>query len=332
MVPVSLDQVQDLLNKCTTKNIAIVGDVMLDKYYWGSVSRISPEAPVPVVDLEYESSHLGGAANVANNVKALGANPILCGVVGNDLAGKEFLRIAEENEMDTSGIITEVDRPTTIKTRILGNNQHIVRLDYETRKYINSNTENAIFKTLQSYPNIDGIIFQDYNKGSLTPLLIRKILFFAKENNIPTFVDPKFENFFLFTNTTLVKPNKKEASNALNITIKTKAELINAGKLIIDRLKCENLLITLGSEGMILFEQNGEITSIPTRARKVADVSGAGDTVIATFATMYCSGASIKLSATIANFASGSVCEEPGIVPITKEKLLKSIDFFNNNN
>ncbi|MCX7879938.1 MAG: D-glycero-beta-D-manno-heptose-7-phosphate kinase [Ignavibacteria bacterium] len=321
----SLERTKQLLKNCKGKHIAVVGDVMLDRFLWGTVSRISPEAPVPVVDLEEESSHLGGASNVANNLCKLGIKPILCGVVGNDNSGKLFLEIAKESGIDTSGIFIDEFRPTTVKTRIIANNQHVVRVDREIVDPISEKASEYILSVLNTNSNIEGIIFQDYNKGTLTKELIKKIIAIAKARDISTFVDPKFENFFEYTETTIFKPNRKEAQLALGIKIANETQIIEAGEKLLYRLNCKAVLLTLGKDGMALFEKDGEISFIPTRARKVADVSGAGDTTIATFAAMLIAGGNFKESATIANYAAGVVCEEPGVVPITIERLLDSI-------
>lgn len=316
---------EEILKKCNGKQIAVIGDVMLDRYFWGSVSRVSPEAPVPVIDLEEETFHLGGAANVAHNLQSLGIKPILCGCIGNDEPGRAFTEISEKAGISTKGLYTDKGRPTTVKTRIIGNNQQIARLDVEVREKIDSLAENFIIRTISESEGLAGIIFEDYNKGTITEFMIYEIISFAKINNIPVFVDPKFDNFFLFKDVTVVKPNKKEASKALGIQIKSEADVIKTGKELMERLNCSYVLLTLGKDGMMLFEKNGDISSVPTRARNVADVSGAGDTAIATLSAAIAGGATIKESAAMANYASGSVCESPGIVSITIDNLLYSI-------
>lgn len=325
MLEVDVERAKYLLSKCQGKKIAVVGDVMLDRFLWGSVNRISPEAPVPVVELEEETAHLGGASNVANNLRNLGITPILCGVIGNDNSGNLFLEIAKQNGVDVSGIFVDPTRPTTVKTRIIASNQHVVRVDREVREPISDEANLFILERIASERELDGIIFQDYNKGTITAKLIHRLVSLANEKEIPTFVDPKFENFFEYKNTTVFKPNRKEAQQALNQKIKTKDQIIEAGIELLRRLNSKAILLTLGADGMALFESESEISFVPTRARKVADVSGAGDTTIATFAAIYSTGASMKESATIANYAAGTVCEEPGVVPITIEKLLETI-------
>jgi rfaE bifunctional protein kinase chain/domain len=298
---------------------------MLDRYFWGSVSRISPEAPVPVIDVENETFHLGGAANVALNLKTLGCNPLLCGVVGADNSGGIIKSIAEQSGLIGAGIIQLQTRPTTVKTRIIGNNQQIARLDREVREEIEFGAAAAILGQLEKYPDLAGIIIEDYNKGVVSKELIGGISRFAANRGVPTFVDPKHHNFFEFKGVTCFKPNRKEAQEALGFTLKTEADFLRAGAELLRRLQCENVLITLGERGMMLFEQSGAVDSVPTRARHVADVSGAGDTAIATLAAMYAGGATIRQAAGLANISAGLVCEEPGIVTILPANLLDAL-------
>lgn len=314
---------KEILEGISGKRIAVIGDVMLDRYFWGSVTRVSPEAPVPVIDVEKETFHLGGAANVASNLKTLGLEPILCGLVGDDNSGRIFRDIASETGINIDGMFIDVERPTTVKTRIIGNNQQIARLDRESRSLVSNRGEKYIIEFVKSIENLGGIILEDYNKGVLSPILIREIIGHCKKHNINVFVDPKFDNFFSFNEVTVFKPNRKEASKALNMQINTQEEIDKAGRRLLESIKCQYVLLTLGSGGMMMFENNGNKTHIPTKARHVADVSGAGDTTIATLAACMCTGANFIESAIIANIAAGIVCEEPGIVSIKKEKLLE---------
>ena len=319
------ENIEKYLQNCFNKNIIVIGDVMLDQYFWGNVTRVSPEAPVPVVDIISETYHLGGAANVAQNLKSLGCNPILCGLLGDDNNGKRFLEICEKTGLETVGLYQHTDRITTIKTRVFGNDQQIVRMDKEIIEPISSDAEEFLLSTLKSFSKIDGIIFEDYDKGTITKKIIDKIIAFAKNNNIPTFVDPKFANFSNYNNVTLFKPNKKETEAGLNTKLNTEKNIIDAGNTIIKNYNIENALITLGADGMILFEKNGNTTLIPTVAQKIADVSGAGDTVIATLTAMYIGGVPFNEAAIISNIASGLVCEKPGIIAIDKNELIKTI-------
>lgn len=319
-------RVQDLLKQWTGKHVAVVGDLMLDRYFWGSVHRVSPEAPVPVVDVEHESFHLGGASNVANNLKALGATPLMLGVVGNDNSGKQLLDIVGDGGLEVSGIIADESRPTTVKTRVIGNNQQIARIDREVKTAIDSDVANRLHAVLQEHKNVlAGIILQDYNKGVITPRVIEQTIAFASAHGIPVHVDPKFQNFFEYRGVTLFKPNKKETQDALGCSLNEDSDVVHAGKLLLERLQCENVLITLGAKGMMLFERNGTTSSVATKARHVADVSGAGDTVIATIAAAVAGGACVREAAALANVAAGVVCAEPGIVAIEPKALLAAV-------
>jgi rfaE bifunctional protein kinase chain/domain len=325
MQNVKIDRANELLALCRGKTIAVIGDVMLDRYFWGNVSRISPESPVPVIDLEKETYHLGGSANVANNLMSLGVTPLMCGVVGKDSSGSKFLEIAREMGIDTDGLYIDKGRPTTVKTRIIGNNQQIARLDREVRDYIPAEGKDYILKSLSNVSELAGIIFEDYNKGTISKGLIKDVIDFAKSKEIPVFVDPKFEFFFDYQGADVFKPNKKEACQALRVEIDSRSEVIEAGQKLMSELNCKNVLLTLGEGGMMLFEENGDISSVPTRARRVADVSGAGDTAIATLSAMIVAGATVKEAATLANYAAGTVCDEPGIVSISPEMLINTI-------
>ena len=321
MISVSKQRLFEISESFNSKTIAVIGDVMLDRYFWGNVSRVSPEAPVPVVDLKDETYHLGGAANAASNLNSLGMFPLLCGQIGDDESGTRFEKIAVESGMKIDGLYRDSKRPTTVKTRVFGNNQQLVRLDTEETDEISLKGESKILKLLEENDSIEGVLFCDYNKGTLNETLIREVINRAKKRSLPVFVDPKFTNFFNYQGVSLFKPNKKEAEQALNMNLDSVENVRKAGKELLSRLKCDNVLLTLGSEGMMLFESNGNISSIPTKARHVADVSGAGDTVIATYAASIIGGAEPKEAATIANQAAGVVCEKPGIVSISKEEL-----------
>jgi rfaE bifunctional protein kinase chain/domain len=326
MVTFSQNRIDELLASVCTKNIAIIGDVMIDRYIWGTVNRISPEAPVPVVEVESESTMLGGAANVANNITSLGAKAFLIGVVGNDNSGKEFRRILEQQGTSAEGIVTDENRPTTVKTRVIAHNQHVVRIDHEEKKDVDAAVQEEIMSVLERHiQELDGIILEDYNKGVIGKTLIRRIIDLANANKKIVTIDPKFNNFFEYTNVTVFKPNKKETEEALGMKLRTDDEVIAAGKKLLERLKAENVLLTRSEKGMSLFEKNGTVTHIPTKARKVADVSGAGDTVIATLTAMIASGASFAEAATLANYAGGIVCGEVGIIPINPVALRTTV-------
>ena len=319
MQSISSSVAQSILSQCAGKTIAVVGDVMLDRYFWGSVNRISPEAPVPVIDLENESLHLGGAANVASNLQALGIKPLLCGVIGNDNSGTMLIDILES-------MIALEHRPTTVKTRIIGNNQQMLRVDREVRDAITDAEADMLLGSIMNTPDLAGIILEDYNKGVMTKSLIHSLCSIAQARKIPVFVDPKFSHFFEYKGVAVFKPNRKEAQEALGFSLKSSEDIQRAGKELLERLECTNVLLTLGEQGMMLFEQNGNVSSVPTRARKVSDVSGAGDTAIAMLASAMAGGATIQEAAALANYAAGIVCEQPGIVSVTPQEIIHAID------
>lgn len=326
MITFSKNRLLTLSGAFVGKRIAVVGDLMLDRYFWGSVARISPEAPVPVVEVESESTRLGGAANVANNIASLGGIPVMMGVIGNDDSGKALKKIIEELKFPTSGIIVDDSRLTTIKTRVIAHSQHVVRIDHETKKDIGAGVQQKLLKILeQQLTGIQGIILEDYNKGVLTKELIAGIIKLAKKNKKIVAVDPKFNNFFDYCDVTIFKPNRKETEEALGTRLSTDESVRKAGRELLTRLGAENVLLTLGERGMTLFERGGGVSSIPTAARRVADVSGAGDTVISTLTMALASGADIRESASLANVAGGIVCGEVGIVPIDKKVLFESV-------
>lgn len=326
MIVFTEQRIDELLTSVRSKNIAVIGDVMIDRYIWGSVNRISPEAPVPVVEVESESTRLGGAANVANNITSLGAKAFLIGVVGNDNSGKEFRSILEQQGTSAEGIVTDETRPTTVKTRVIAHNQHVVRIDSEEKRDVDAATQEKIFAVVERHiKELDAIIIEDYNKGIIVKSLIRRIIDLANKHKTIVTIDPKFHNFFEYTNVTVFKPNKKESEEALGTKLLTDEEVISAGKTLLSRLNAENVLLTRSEKGMSLFEKNGTVTHIPTKARKVADVSGAGDTVIATLTAMIASGASFAEAATLANYAGGIVCGEVGIIPIDPRTLRAAV-------
>jgi len=327
MKTINNKRLNELLSNCQGKTIAVIGDVMLDRYIWGKVARISPEAPVPVVEVNKESYQLGGAANVANNIKSLGGKPLLFGVVGNDHSGNDLINLMEESGFNNQGILVDDTRPTTLKTRIIADDQHVVRADFESTEDISQKLSDEMFKILErSITEIDGIIIQDYNKGFIIRSFIKKLIKLALKHKCPITVDPKFKNFFEYKNVTLFKPNIVETQNALGFSLDSDERVTIAGKLLLERLKCENVLITRGSEGMSLFSNNDSENKVETKARNIHDVSGAGDTVISALTMILAAGGDMLEAATISNHGAGVVCGEVGIVPITAEKLLNSFE------
>jgi D-glycero-beta-D-manno-heptose-7-phosphate kinase len=308
------------------KRIAVVGDLMLDRYFWGTVSRISPEAPVPVVEVDEESTRLGGAANVANNIASLGGVPIMIGVVGKDIGADILQNLIASNGFPTDGIVVDDSRPTTIKTRVIAHNQHVVRIDQEMKLDLNAGAQARVLACLHAQiSTLDGIILEDYNKGVLTKGLIKSIISLAKDHKKTITVDPKFNNFFDYQGVSVFKPNRKEAEEALGRRLHKYQDMEAAALELFTRLQAENILLTLGENGMLLLEQNGSLAHVETKTRHVADVSGAGDTVIATLTMAMVAGASVMESAALANYAGGVVCGEVGIVPIDKSVLMQTI-------
>jgi D-glycero-beta-D-manno-heptose-7-phosphate kinase len=290
---------------------------MLDRYYWGTVARISPEAPVPVVEVESESTRLGGAANVANNIASLGGTPFLVGVIGQDDSGRMLKSTVAENGFPGDGILVDPSRPTTVKTRVIAHHQHVVRVDREVKNDIGEDVQSKILDVLKrNSSSLDAIIIEDYNKGVVVKELIRELIDFSRRNRIIMTVDPKFNNFFEYKHVTVFKPNRKETEEALGVRLDDQGSVERAGRTLVERLEAENVLLTLGEKGMTLVEGNGQTTHVPTAARKVADVSGAGDTVISTLTMSLAAGATIREASMLANVAGGIVCGEVGIVPI----------------
>lgn len=322
----SEERIREIAENISGKQILVLGDLMVDRYLWGKVTRISPEAPVPIINIAEEEVRFGGAANVANNLINLGARPVLVGVVGNDPWGETFRRLLMEKDLPSLGLITDDSRPTTVKTRIIGNNQHVARVDREQVRAIPDEVQQQLLEYVEKIlPDIDALILQDYNKGVLTPQLVRKVIELANGHKKIITVDPKFDNFLTFENVTLFKPNKKETEEALAVRINSRDDLRRAGKKLFERMHPRSVLITLGEDGVALFENENDVVFMGTRARKVSDVSGAGDTVIATVTAALAGGAALKEAVTLANFAAGIVCEEVGVVPIRKEKLIRSV-------
>lgn len=322
MKTVSIKRFNNLISNLKGKKIAVVGDLMVDRYFWGRVSRISPEAPVPIVEIEREFSQLGGAANVGNNIKFLGGEPFLIGVIGDDNTGTLLLELLKSTGFSVDGIVVDSSRPTTIKTRVIADNQHVVRTDRESRGEINNAIEKRIIKIVkENISEFDGIILEDYNKGVLKRGIIHKTISAGNDTGIPVAVDPKFNNFFEYKKATVFKPNQREVETKLGVRFTDDEKLIEAGKTLLERLECENILITRGEKGMTLFKENGEYINVPTRAKVIHDVSGAGDTVIATLTAILVAGGDIEEAATVANYAAGIVCGEVGVVPIELKKL-----------
>jgi len=320
---------KELFHASASKKIFIIGDVMLDRYLLGDVNRISPEAPVQVFDIRKSEFRLGGAANVGLNIKTLEAEPVLVGVIGEDNEGKLLVEEMNNLSLMTDGLITEEGRPTTCKTRVISDSHHLLRIDSESKEEIRNSTEDKIMTFLENNAAESGIIIlQDYNKGVLTKRLIKRINEFSVKNETKILVDPKFENFFEFKDVFLFKPNRKELEDAFGKKLKNQNDIELTALELIKKINCKNIILTLGESGMMILEnKDGDFKTekIETKARKVADVSGAGDTVISTIAVCLAGGAGIRDAAVISNHAAGLVVEEVGIVPVYKEALIENI-------
>ncbi|MCE6989041.1 bifunctional heptose 7-phosphate kinase/heptose 1-phosphate adenyltransferase [Dyadobacter sp. CY323] len=316
----NIDQVFDAFNSL---RVLVIGDVMLDSYVWGKVERISPEAPVPVVTVQKREYRLGGAGNVLLNVQSLGAEAIICSVIGTDSSGDLLEESLTKKGLNCEGLIRSEHRITTIKERIIAGTQQVVRIDTETDKPISiSETQKLVDKAKELIPSCQVIIFEDYDKGVLTPECIAEITSFANEHKVPTVVDPKKRNFLAYNHTTLFKPNLKELREGLKIefNVDNREELQATVQHLKDTLQVKGALITLSERGVFIDYQE-EIHQLPAHIRQIADVSGAGDTVISIAACCVALGLSPQRIAAISNLGGGLVCEMVGVVPIDKELL-----------
>ncbi len=319
--------INDLFESFNKLNVLIIGDVMIDNYLWGKVDRISPEAPVPIVSIQKKESRLGGAANVAINIQALGANPILCAVIGSDIYGRTFHDLLHQLNMSSEGIFQSNERPTTVKTRVIGNNHQMLRVDEEKEEDISPSERKQMINRITSIINkkdIDVIIFEDYDKGLISKSLIEHVVKLARQKKIPVAVDPKKRNFNFYRNVDLFKPNLKELKEGMKIDVdKENTEEIkkSARKLAKDH-GISTILLTLSDKGVLIMNQETE-ELIPAHFRNITDVSGAGDTVISVASLCLAVGTDPKLLASLANLAGGLVCEMVGVVPVQKEQLLQ---------
>jgi D-glycero-beta-D-manno-heptose-7-phosphate kinase len=306
--------------------VLVIGDVMLDHYIWGAVSRISPEAPVPIVHVERESLRLGGAANVYNNVLTLGGHAEVCGVIGDDETGKLLLKELGGAKRQPPGIIVDASRPTTRKARIVAHSQQVVRYDVERREDISQQATRRILKHVESrLGSISCIVISDYAKGVITPSLMEQVGRLARSRNIPIIVDPKVAHFPLYAGVTVITPNHMEAQQAAGLSGHDHEAIHEIGHSLRQKLGCEAVLVTRGEQGMSLCESNGSSLHIPTMARQVYDVTGAGDTVVSTLALAMSVGASIQEASILANYAAGVVVGQVGTASISKTQLKTAI-------
>ena len=318
-----------LISSFAGKRILVLGDMMLDEFIWGKVRRISPEAPVPVVEVARESYHLGGAGNVASNIRALGANPVPIGLIGDDHSAHRLSALFQDGGIEPSGLVAEAGRPTTVKTRIVAHNQQIVRADRENRTPLTSERNKALFAAFMKWlPTCVAVVVSDYDKGVVNRQLLSEALPAAQKAGIPVLLDPKVYQADYYQPITLITPNQREAELITGVSIDDDRQLEVAGRQLLERFQCPYALITRGEEGMSLFSREGS-HHLPTFAREVFDVSGAGDTVIGTLALAIAAGATMEESAILANLAAGLVVGKVGTASVTQQELLA--DFVSRN-
>ncbi len=320
---------RQIVEEFKNKRILVIGDVMIDAYLLGNVNRVSPEAPVPIVSLQKEEERLGGAANVAINLVAMGASAVICSVIGNDRSGKKMIELLESNTISAEGLVLSNNRETTVKTRVIGNNQHLIRIDSEQTNDIDSSEELQLIEKVKQLlsKGIDAIIFEDYNKGVLTEKVIENVITLAKQFNVPTTVDPKNKNFFAYKNVTLFKPNLKELKEGVGMTFKFEQNDLfeEAVTRLEQNLNNKISFVTLSEHGVFIKDAEKK-HYIPAHIRNIADVSGAGDTVISVATLCLTVDLPIHLIAEIANLAGGLVCEKSGVVSIDKNQLISEVE------
>ena len=318
----------ELITAFKKTHVLVIGDFILDQFIWGSVDRISPEAPVPVVKVSRESYMLGGCLNVAHNIHSLGGNVYPCGVVGRDPQGRLLGRAIRKESINTGGIVYDAQRPTSLKTRIIAHSQQVVRFDRESLIDIAETHRRKMLDFVRKQiKSMDLVIIEDYGKGVVTPALLRPILTLAKKYKKPVLVDPKERHFSYYSGATTITPNRKEAfaAYANNVSRKLKPSLEDVGWGLLKKLHCKSVLITLGEDGMVLFEKGKRITRIPTTAQEVYDVSGAGDSVMAAFGLVMAAGGSMRDAAMLANLAAGIVVEKLGTAIVSLQELKEAI-------
>lgn len=317
-----MEKFQQIFNDFNRLKVLIVGDVMLDSYIWGSVDRISPEAPVPVINVKRRDFRLGGAGNVVVNVHALGATPLIISLVGDDDAATKVRTCLKNFSISEEGLVVSKTRPTPEKTRVIARHQHVVRIDDETDREASGEEEKQIIARIASLlPKCDVVIFQDYDKGTLTPNVISSTVELARKKNIPTVVDPKRRNFLAYNNVTLFKPNLKELRDGLKIEIEA-PHVEKAVEQLKMKLNADGVMATLSEHGVYIDFNNSKV-KLPAHQRDIADVSGAGDTVVAIAACCVALGLEPRLVAGLSNLGGGLVCQHVGVVPIDKQELLR---------
>lgn len=313
---------QEILANFRRRAVLVVGDLMVDEYIWGRVSRISPEAPVPVVEVTHESVRVGGAANVAANLRSLGAEVHVVGVVGNDPPGERLVNELEGLGIKGDGVAVDRDRPTAVKTRVVAGSQHVVRFDREDGRDLHPGVTRRLLEGVRErLPHVHALLISDYAKGVVTAGLMRQVLPLARRLGRIVTVDPKVRHFNLFKRATAVAPNHHEAGAAAGVVIRSEADLLRVGGRLLRRLEAEALLITRGEQGMSLFERGGAVHHIPAVAKEVYDVTGAGDTVMSALTLALAAGATMRQAAAIANHAAGIVVGKVGTAVVTLPEL-----------
>lgn len=321
-MPLRAERISEVISKLGQARVLILGDIMLDEYLFGRVERISPEAPVPVVEISNDKLLLGGAANVAANIRALGDEPLLLGVVGEDEAAVKLSQLLQQHGIGADFLVCDRSRQTTIKTRIMAHSQQVVRADRENRHELDADIERKVLAKFQAVADsINGVILSDYGKGVITLSLLEKVIAICRERGIFLAVDPKETHFHNYKQVSLITPNHHEAGFAAGRRIQSEADLIEVGNSLLKELQVRSILITRGPDGMSLFEQDAEPTHIPTFARKVFDVTGAGDTVIASFVSAVCAGATLPEAAIVSNAGAGITVGEVGTATVTPTEL-----------
>ncbi|KPA18301.1 cytochrome C biogenesis protein CcdA [Candidatus Magnetomorum sp. HK-1] len=307
-------------------HILVIGDCMIDEYVWGKVDRISPEAPVPVVEVKRDNATLGGAGNVVNNLAVLKASVSIIGTIGSGMNGKRLREMFQAIEVNTDGLIEDNTRSTTIKTRIMASEQHVLRIDRENVNPVSNKIADAVLRNVRDrIEDVDMVIISDYGKGLLTPMLLQSLITLAASHKKQVLVDPKGYNYEKYQGASLITPNQKEAAQASNMDIADMSSLICAGQNLIENVGLERLLITCGKDGMVLFEPNTQPYHIETRAKQVFDVSGAGDTVVSVMGLTLAAGATYPQAASLANSAAGIVVGKVGTATISQEELQNAL-------
>ena len=319
---------QPYVGRFRGSRVLVLGDVMLDEYVWGTVSRISPEAPVPVVAVRSESLKIGGAGNVAANIAALGGQVEIVGVVGNDAAGERLTQELTRAGVKADGLIADGSRPTTIKSRVVAGSQHVVRFDRESDAPLSPLVRNRVIRQVREMlPEASVLLISDYAKGVIGSSVVREVLALAARLKKIVAVDPKVQHVPLFRGVTVIAPNHHEAAAAARILIREEADLLRVGRALLRRLQARAVLITRGEHGMSLFESDRSVTHIPTAAREVYDVTGAGDTVMAVLALALAAGAPMRGAAALANYGAGVVVGKRGTATVSPAELTRALRY-----